>query len=66
MVKEMKKTSLGLLPNDWDVDILEHRLKIQTGSRNTEDKQENGKYPFLFAPRKLNTLTHITMIVRLF
>ena len=53
MVKEMKKTSLGLLPNDWDVDILEHRLKIQTGSRNTEDKQENGKYPFFVRSSKI-------------
>lgn len=53
MVKEMKKTSLGLLPNDWDVDILEHRLKIQTGSRNTEDKQENGKYPFFVHSSKI-------------
>lgn len=49
----MKKTSLGLLPNDWDVDILEHRLKIQTGSRNTEDKQENGKYPFFVRSSKI-------------
>lgn len=53
MVKEMKKTSLGLLPNDWDVDILEHRLKIQTGGRNTEDKQENGKYPFFVRSSKI-------------
>lgn len=53
MVKEMKKTSLGLLPNDWDVDILEHRLKIQTGSRNTEDKQENGRYPFFVRSSKI-------------
>lgn len=53
MVKEMKKTSLGLLPNDWDVDILEHHLKIQTGSRNTEDKQENGKYPFFVRSSKI-------------
>ncbi|MBS6881927.1 MAG: restriction endonuclease subunit S [Clostridiaceae bacterium] len=49
----MKKTSLGLLPNDWDVDILEHHLKIQTGSRNTEDKQENGKYPFFVRSSKI-------------
>ena len=53
MVKEMKETSLGLLPNDWDVDILEHHLKIQTGSRNTEDKQENGKYPFFVRSLKI-------------
>ena len=53
MVKEMKETSLGLLPNDWDVDILEHHLKIQTGSRNTEDKQENGKYPFFVRSSKI-------------
>lgn len=53
MVKKMKKTSLGLLPNDWDVDILEHRLKIQTGSRNTEDKKENGKYPFFVRSAKI-------------
>ncbi|WP_052082450.1 restriction endonuclease subunit S [Intestinimonas butyriciproducens] len=53
MVKEMKKTSLGLLPNDWKLDILEHCLKIQTGTRNTEDKKENGKYPFFVRSSKV-------------
>lgn len=53
MVKKMKKTPLGLIPNDWKFDILEHCLKIQTGTRNTEDKQENGKYPFFVRSSKI-------------
>ena len=53
MVKKMKKTPLGLIPNDWKLDILEHCLKIQTGTRNTEDKQENGKYPFFVRSSKI-------------
>ena len=53
MVKQMKKTSLGLLPNDWNVDVLENCLKIQTGSRNTDNKRDNGKYPFFVRSSKI-------------
>lgn len=53
MVNQMKKTSLGLLPNDWNIDILENCLKIQTGSRNTENKRDNGKYPFFVRSSKI-------------
>ena len=53
MVKKIKKKSLGLPPNDWKLDILEHCLKIQTGTRNTEDKKENGKYPFFVRSSKI-------------
>lgn len=51
-----QKKSLGLLPDDWNVDILENRLKIQTGSRNTEDKKENGKYPFFVRSSKIERI----------
>ena len=35
-----------VLPMDWEVDILGHCVRIETGSRNTEDKKDNGRYPF--------------------
>ena len=36
----------NVLPMDWEVDILGHCVRIETGNRNTEDKKDNGRYPF--------------------
>ena len=40
-------------PIDWEVDILGHCVRIETGSRNTEDKKDNGKYPFFVRSQKV-------------
>ncbi|MBD5544794.1 MAG: restriction endonuclease subunit S [Lachnospiraceae bacterium] len=42
----------NMFPIDWEVDILGHRVRIETGSRNTEDKKDNGKYPFFVRSQK--------------
>lgn len=55
MVRQKKKTSL-VLPDEWDVGILENFLKIQTGGRNTEEKKENGKYPFFVRSSKIERI----------
>ena len=41
-----KRTSAGVLPVDWDVARIDTHATITTGSRNTEDKQDDGEYPF--------------------
>lgn len=43
-------------PVDWEVDILGHRVRIETGGRNTEDKKENGKYPFFVRSQKVEQI----------
>lgn len=40
-------------PIDWEIDILGHCVRIETGSRNTEDKKDNGKYPFFVRSQKV-------------
>lgn len=44
--KGYKQTELGLIPNDWDIDFVKNLAVIKTGSRNTQDRIENGIYPF--------------------
>lgn len=47
LVKEKyQKTEIGLIPSDWKVDFIKNIAQIKTGSRNTQDRLENGLYPF--------------------
>jgi type I restriction enzyme S subunit len=41
-----KQTQVGTIPSDWQVDKIKNHALISTGDRNTEDKKENGRYPF--------------------
>jgi len=41
-----KRTAIGPIPEDWDLDHIEHVAVITTGSRNTQDRVANGQYPF--------------------
>jgi hypothetical protein len=40
-----QQTELGLIPNDWHVASLGSVSRIKTGSRNNDDKVEDGEYP---------------------
>ena len=44
--KTTRQTELGLLPEDWEVVELGSVAFIKTGSKNNQDKKENGQYPF--------------------
>ncbi|MBF8458318.1 restriction endonuclease subunit S [Kaistella sp. G5-32] len=48
MVKEtrMKQTEIGLIPEDWNIEKIKDISLIKTGSKNTQDRIENGIYPF--------------------
>ena len=47
MVKEgYKETEIGVFPKDWGLTSAKNLMKIETGSRNTEHKSDNGKYLF--------------------
>ena len=41
-----KRTEVGVIPEDWDVDRIDQHTFITTGSKNTQDKREDGEYPF--------------------
>ncbi len=43
---QFKQTEIGLLPDDWEVERVQQLATIKTGSRNTQDRIEDGAYPF--------------------
>lgn len=44
--KGYKKTEVGVIPEDWDVDSIGNLASISTGSKNTQDRVEDGEFPF--------------------
>lgn len=42
----MKQTEIGMIPDDWEVKEIKEFADVTTGNKNTQDAQENGKYPF--------------------
>ena len=42
----MKQTEVGLIPDDWEVKEIKDFADVTTGDKNTQDAEENGKYPF--------------------
>ncbi len=45
-LKTTRQTELGCVPEDWEVLELGSVAFIKTGSKNNQDKKENGQYPF--------------------
>ena len=41
-----KRSEVGVIPEDWDVDYIENVALVTTGSKNTQDRIEDGQYPF--------------------
>lgn len=51
---------IGEIPEDWEVRRFKYTCHITTGSKNTEDKVEDGKYPFYVrsqTPERINSYT---------
>jgi len=44
--KGYKSSELGVIPEDWEVAPIGSVLSITTGARNTQDKVDDGRYPF--------------------
>jgi type I restriction enzyme S subunit len=44
--EKYKKAELGLIPGDWDIEYIKNIAVIKTGGKNTQDRIENGLYPF--------------------
>lgn len=41
-----KQTEVGVIPEDWEVDVIENLAHITTGGKNTQDRIPDGMYPF--------------------
>lgn len=41
-----KQTEVGIVPDDWDLDHIESFATVTTGGKNTQDRIEDGQYPF--------------------
>lgn len=41
-----RQTEAGVIPEEWDLDCIENLAHITTGSRNTQDRVNDGQYPF--------------------
>lgn len=46
LAQNLKETAVGQIPIDWDAATVSDVARITTGSRNTQDKVEDGKFPF--------------------
>lgn len=44
--KGYKHAEIGVIPEDWDTSYVKDIARVTTGSKNTQDKDENGQYPF--------------------
>ncbi len=47
---------MGDIPEHWEVLRLRHICKITTGGRNTEDRVDNGEYPFFVRSQKVERI----------
>ena len=62
MVKQgYKQTEIGIIPKDWSLSCLEKYMKIETGSRNTEHRNEN-EISVLVHSQQVEQLIHITIV----
>jgi type I restriction enzyme S subunit len=41
-----KQTDVGVIPEDWDLCQIDNLARITTGGRNTQDRVNDGQYPF--------------------
>ena len=51
-----KQTEVGVIPEDWRLITIEDFAHITTGSRNTQDRVDDGQYPFFV---RSQTIEHI-------
>lgn len=51
-----KETEIGLLPSDWTVEPIEEFALITTGGRNTQDRVDDGAYPFFVRSQKIERI----------
>ena len=56
-----KQTEVGVLPDDWEVVTVYEVAQVGTGSKNTQDRTSEGKYPFFVRSstiERINTFSY--------
>jgi type I restriction enzyme S subunit len=51
-----KQTEVGIIPEDWNLDHIENLALITTGSKNTQDRVEHGRYPFFVRSQNIERI----------
>ena len=51
-----KQTEVGVIPKDWDVEKIGRLLSITTGNKNTQDRIEDGQFPFFVRSQKVERI----------
>jgi type I restriction enzyme S subunit len=54
--KGYKQTEIGVIPQDWNLDYIENIAHITTGSKNTQDRKDDGQYPFFVRSQKVERI----------
>jgi type I restriction enzyme, S subunit len=44
------------IPEEWEVNEIQNHVEVTTGSKNTQDKVQNGKYPFYVRSQKIERI----------
>ncbi len=52
-----KRTEVGVIPEEWDVARIDQNASIKTGSKNTQDKQDDGDYPFFVRSQEVERIS---------
>ena len=44
------------IPEEWEVNEIQNHVEVTTGSKNTQDRVQNGKYPFYVRSQKIERI----------
>ena len=51
-----KRTEAGVIPEDWGIARIDFHASIKTGKKNTQDKQDDGEYPFFVRSQEVERI----------
>jgi type I restriction enzyme S subunit len=51
-----KQTEVGIIPEDWELHFVDTFSQIKTGGRNTQDRVDDGLYPFFVRSQKVERI----------
>ncbi|WP_165499018.1 restriction endonuclease subunit S [Gramella sp. KN1008] len=51
-----KRTEIGEIPKDWKLERIDEFAKIKTGDKDTQDRLEEGSYPFYVRSQKVERI----------
>ena len=51
-----KQTDVGVIPEDWETDLVKNHCLITTGAKNTQDRIEDGQFPFFVRSQKIEKI----------